>query len=242
MSDDLILADLHLPVAPQKASFLNEAFLRFCTGPARAAGRVFLLGDLFEHWVGDDVSLAHYPREVAALKALSDSGVRVYYQTGNRDFMLGRDFRRATGAVRLADEQVETLAGVPTLLAHGDQYCSEDLAYQRWRRFSRQGWAQWLYLRLPAARRERIATGLRKGSVGKTAAILDVSPAAIDAALRWHGVMRIIHGHTHRPAEHGQLGGKGERIVLADWRPGRIEWLRVGATGWRRETLAVTTQ
>lgn len=244
---DLLLADLHLPIvaagAAAKASLLNEAFLRFCAGPARGAGRVFLLGDVFESWVGDDLGLADYPREIAALKALSDSGVALFYQIGNRDFLLGRDFERATGAQRMADEQIETLAGVPTLLAHGDQFCSDDLGYQRWRRFSRNGFAQWLFLRLPAARRRRIAGGLRDGSNqakrSKASEIMDVNGDAIASAFSHYGVTQMIHGHTHRPAEHvlTVAGRTCERVVLADWRPDRMEWLQVDHQGVQRKVL-----
>lgn len=224
-----------------EASFLNEAFLRFCAGPARAAGRVFLLGDVFESWVGDDLGLADYAREIAALRALSESGVAVYYQTGNRDFLLGQGFEAASGAVRLADEHLETLAGCLTLLAHGDQYCTDDVAYQRWRRFSRHRLMQRLFLALPAARRRRIGGGLREGSSQakrqKSAAIMDVNDAAIVSAFRRKAVTRLIHGHTHRPAEHQHNlpAASGLRIVLADWRPGRIEWLRADAEGLQRE-------
>ena len=238
---DLILADLHLqiPAAPatSRASFANEAFLRFCAGPARSARRVFLLGDLFESWVGDDLGLADYPQEIAALKALSDSGVEVLYQTGNRDFILGKDFARATGSRCLPDEWVETLAGIPTLLAHGDQYCTDDIGYQRWRRFSRWRLSQWLFLRLSAQRRRRIAGGLREGKRNKPVAIMDVRADAIAAAFARHGVSRMIHGHTHRPMEHALTvqGRACVRIVLADWRPDRIEWLRVDTGGWVRE-------
>lgn len=242
MSADLILADLHLqiPRAASKASFANEAFLRFCAGPARSARRVFLLGDLFESWVGDDLGLADYQQEVAALKALSESGVQLLYQTGNRDFMLGHAFAAATGARCLPDEWVETLGGVRTLLSHGDQYCTEDVGYQRWRRFSRWPLAQWLFLRLPAARRRRIAGGLREGKRDKPVSIMDVQGDAIADAFARHGVVRMIHGHTHRPMEH-TLSAQGracERIVLADWRPDRIEWLRVDEQGWARQSLA----
>ena len=223
---------------------MNEAFLRFCAGPARKAQRVFLLGDIFESWVGDDLGLADYPREIAALKALSDSGVQLLYQTGNRDFLLGAQFERATGAERLPDEHIATVGGVPTLLAHGDQFCTDDVGYQRWRRFSHNRFAQWLFLKLPAARRRRIGGGLRDGSSQakrrKAESIMDVNGEAIASAFAHHGVTRLIHGHTHRPAEHAHavLGSNCQRIVLADWRPERIEWLRIGTDGWRRESLA----
>lgn len=250
---DLLLADLHLPVAGPpvsqqaflKASFLHEAFLRFCAGPARQARRVFLLGDIFETWIGDDIGLADHAEAIAALRALSDSGVEIHYQTGNRDFLLGHDFERATGAQRLPDEAVVTLAGQPTLLAHGDQFCIDDTGYQRWRRFSRNRFAQWLFRHLPVAWRRDIAGDLRRGSdsakQAKPVTIMDVNAAAIEHALRRHGVLQLIHGHTHRPATHAlNLDGRAAtRIVLADWRPQHIEWLRADANGLRRETLAL---
>jgi UDP-2,3-diacylglucosamine hydrolase len=223
---------------------LNEAFLRFCAGPARNARRVFLLGDVFEQWIGDDIGLAAYPREIAALKALPEQGVQVAYQTGNRDFLLGDRFATATGARALSDEAVVTLAdGLPTLLAHGDRYCTDDLGYQRWRRFSRQPLAQSLFLRLPAAWRARIAGGVRTQSndakQAKPLMIMDVNPEAIRDALERHGVRRMIHGHTHRPAkhQHDSSNGTAERIVLADWRPAHIEWLQVGADQTQRLQL-----
>lgn len=240
---DLLLADLHLPVSRPGASSFNEAFLRFCAGPARQAQRVFVLGDLFETWIGDDLGLADYSCEVAALKALSDSGVAVFYQTGNRDFLLGAAFARASGAKQLRDEHVTTLAGMSTLLAHGDQYCTDDAGYQRWRRFSHHRLAQAVFMQLPARLRRRIADRLRQGSASakqaKPAEIMDVHPQAIAAALARHGVTRMIHGHTHRPAEHSlAIDGKhGERWVLADWRADRMEWLEVSTAGWLRKTF-----
>lgn len=246
---DLLLADLHLPAAGPsvsgKASFLHEAFLRFCAGPARQARRVFLLGDIFETWIGDDIGIADHAGAIAALRALSDSGVEVCYQTGNRDFLLGHGFERATGAQRLPDEAVVTLAGVPTLLAHGDQFCTDDTGYQRWRRFSRNRLAQWLFGHLPVAWRRGIAGDLRRGSrhakQAKPVAIMDVNAVAIEQALRRHGVRQLIHGHTHRPATHVMTldGCDAKRVVLADWRKDRIEWLRADAAGLSRETLVL---
>ncbi len=219
----------------------NEAFLRFCAGPAREAAEVFLLGDVFESWVGDDLGLADYAAECAALRSLSDSGVTVFYQVGNRDFLLGDAFARVTGARPLPEQHCLTLAGARTLLAHGDQYCLDDRGYQRWRRFSRNALAQWLFLRLSASRRRAIGGGLREGSSQskrqKAENIMDVQPAAIALAFQRHGVTRLIHGHTHRPGEHAlRVRDQAcERIVLADWRPDRIEWLRATADGLFRE-------
>ncbi len=225
----LLLADLHLP---QEASPYREAFLRFCLGPARRAQQVFLLGDLFEVWLGDAVSLPEYPEEIAALQALTASGVRVAVQRGNRDFLLGKGFARATGTRLMADEEVIELAGTPTLLAHGDAYCTDDHGYQRWRRFSRNPISQWLFHALSEQQKRRIAGGLRSDTHKrrKPDGIMDVNTEAIDAAFRRHpSVTRMIHGHTHRPARHAlSIDGRAcERLVLPDWRPERMEWLKV---------------
>ena len=142
----ILLSDLHLPPAP---SPLREAFLRFLAGPARQADSVYILGDLFEYWIGDAEGLAHYAPEARALKALTAAGVPVYYQHGNRDFMVGADFFEATGVTLLPDPATVELGGVSTLLSHGDLFCTGDLAYQRWRRFSRNPLSQWVYRRLP---------------------------------------------------------------------------------------------
>lgn len=234
----LVLSDLHLP---NTASPLREAFLRFCAGPARQAQQVFILGDLFEYWIGDDVGLLEYAPEIAALRALSDSGVQVQLQVGNRDFIVGAEFSKATGVRLMADEELHQLAGQATLLMHGDSLCTDDLAYQRWRRFSRRPLAQWLYRRLSVARRRTIAGGLRGDPAkrNKPEAIMDVNALAVEQALRRHGVQRLLHGHTHRPAEHALTvdGQPCLRVVLADWRPGFCEWLRVDAHGWRHESF-----
>lgn len=242
---ELLLADLHLPpraagAAEPGASFLNEAFLRFCAGPAREADRIYLLGDLFETWIGDDAGLADYPRETAALRSLSEAGVQLRVQVGNRDFLLGRGFAETTGAELLPDPVVVELGGVPTLISHGDVWCTDDTGYQRWRRFARNRFAQWLFLRLPRARRTAIAGGLRSDSArakrNKPQAIMDVNDSAVRRAFERAGVTRIIHGHTHRPAEHRyRVDGRDcERIVLADWRTERLEYLRAGPDGLRR--------
>ncbi|MES0874330.1 UDP-2,3-diacylglucosamine diphosphatase [Sinimarinibacterium thermocellulolyticum] len=226
----LLLSDLHLPAEP---SPLREGFLRFLAGPARAAQQIYILGDLFEYWIGDDVGVQVYAEEVAALRALSDTGVHVAFMHGNRDFLVGADFARASGTTLLADPSVVVLGGERVLLSHGDQWCAGDLAYQRWRRFSRNRLAQSLFLGLPPALRRRIAGDLRRhsgdGKRRKPVQIMDVDPAAIVEAFRRSGCRRIIHGHTHRPATHRMRidGLDAERIVLADWTPQRMEWLQL---------------
>jgi UDP-2,3-diacylglucosamine hydrolase len=226
----LLLSDLHLPAEP---SPLREGFLRFLGGPARDAQQVYILGDLFEYWIGDDVGLASYPAEVAALRALVDHGVQVGFMHGNRDFLVGPGFAAATGVALMRDPSIVQLDGERVLLSHGDLWCTDDQAYQRWRRFSRNRVAQRLFARLPISLRTRIAGGVRSRSDDdkdrKTAEIMDVNPAAIEAAFRASGVRRIIHGHTHRPTTHRlPLDGRTvERIVLADWTPQRMEWLAI---------------
>lgn len=224
----LLLSDLHLP---NTASPLRDAFLAFLAGPAREAQAVWIIGDLFEYWIGDAEGLADYAPEAAALRRLADSGVAVHFQHGNRDFLVGRAFAAASGLRLEPDPRVVDLHGTPTLLSHGDIWCTDDLAYQRWRRFSRNPVTQAIYRRLPRSLRLAVAGEARAGSSrgDRSMAILDVNPQAVAQAFAAHGVARIIHGHTHRPARHAALVGHAsvERIVLADWRPGHCEYLRL---------------
>lgn len=229
----LLLSDLHLPASP---SSLRESFRHFLAGPARQAQRVYILGDLFEVWIGDDVGLADYAPEAEALRALVRYGVPVLYQHGNRDFMVGRQFAKATGLQVLKDPLVADIEGSPTLLSHGDLFCTDDRSYQRYRRISRLKGLQWIARNLPLATRQRIAGSIRGRSSEmkqmKAEDILDVNSSAIVTAFRRHGVRRMIHGHTHRPAHH-QVPVDGqccERIVLADWTPQRMEYLRITAS------------
>ncbi|TXH03586.1 MAG: UDP-2,3-diacylglucosamine diphosphatase [Nevskiaceae bacterium] len=234
----LLLSDLHLPAQPSR---LRDVFVEFLEGPARSAKQVFILGDLFEYWIGDDVGLQVYARELSRLAALSAKGVAVAFMRGNRDFLVGDAFAQITGATLLEDPTRLTLAGVPTLLSHGDLYCTDDLAYQRWRRISRNPLCQAVFRALPRGWRERIAGNLRSqsasGKAMKPAGIMDVNEGAIARAFAQHGVTRIIHGHTHRPADHRYDGGGRERIVLADWRPDRMEYLQADDDGLRRVQL-----
>jgi UDP-2,3-diacylglucosamine hydrolase len=237
----LFISDLHLPVS---ASPLRDAFARFLAGPAREASALYILGDLFEVWVGDDAGLREYSVERACLRALTGGGVPVHFQHGNRDFLVGAQFAAATGVQILQDPLRLDLGGVPTLISHGDLWCTDDLAYQRWRRFSRRPAAQALYRTLPLSWRERIAGGIRASSDAgkqyKPADIMDVNDGAIRQAFRAHGVTRLIHGHTHRPATHDyDVDGRScRRFVLADWHPGRCEALRVDESGAQRVPIA----
>lgn len=236
----LFVSDLHLP---PEASPLRERFLQFLEGPARDATAVYILGDLFETWIGDDVGLQLYAPEVAALTVLVARGVKVYFQHGNRDFMVGRAFFSLTGVQPLPDPHLIDLHGRATLVSHGDVFCTDDVGYQRWRTFSRMRAFQWIFLLLPRARREKIAGGLRSGSdrakSNKAENIMDVNPRALRSAMAQHGVTQLIHGHTHRPGTYSvDLPiAPAQRIVLPDWRDEVCDYLRADATGISRQAL-----
>ncbi len=226
----LLLSDLHLPRIP---SPLRDAFIAFLDGPARGTDAVYILGDLFEYWIGDDAGVVHYAPEAEALQRLTASGVAVYFQGGNRDFILGRDFFKRTGVKPLPDPYTTDIGGVRTVLSHGDVFCTDDVPYQRWRRFSRIPSAQRMFHALPLSFRRAFGDGLRSHSEDarsyKRKSILDVNPNAIERTFVKSGAPRMIHGHTHRPTEHQlDIGGQPrERIVLADWRDDRKEYLEV---------------
>ena len=224
----LLLSDLHLPAQPSR---LREQFKALLDGPARNAQAVYLLGDLFEYWVGDDIGLDVYADEIAALARLARSGVALYAMRGNRDFLLGERFERESGVHLLPDPSVARIEGRSWLLSHGDLWCTDDVGYQRWRWFAHRPAVQTAFTHLPRRWREQIAGGLRRGSqqakAGKSSAIMDVNPSAVIAALRSAGVTQMIHGHTHRPAQHRlEIDGRpGLRIVLPDWHDDRCQVL-----------------
>jgi UDP-2,3-diacylglucosamine hydrolase len=200
------------------------AFESFCAGPARTAAGLYVLGDLFDQWVGDDQLREPMAAQVAAaLRGVADSGVPVGIIVGNRDFLLGRRFAEAAGATLLPEQIVVDIAGVPTLLMHGDEMCTSDVSYQRFRRISHDSKWQRTFLALPYFFRRGFANWLRRKSrtatAVKPAGILDVEPGAVEAAFRAANVARIVHGHTHRPAHHRLVvdGRDCERYVLADW-------------------------
>jgi UDP-2,3-diacylglucosamine hydrolase len=216
----LIASDLHLDAAEPWAI---DAFIAFLRGPSRAAQALYLLGDIFEVWVGDDDRDPLIDRACDALAELTKQGVPVYAIHGNRDFLLGEDFTRRTGVQLLPDPVVVELHGVPTMLSHGDVFCTEDPSYQSLRSIVRRpGW-QRRFLSLPLAARRDLASAARAGSRAHTQRvipqIMDVNPDAVVRALRVSGARRLIHGHTHRPDVHELSvdGQRAERIVLAPW-------------------------
>ncbi len=217
----LFIADLHLdPLRPE----IQARFSGFLQREARQARALYILGDLFEVWVGDDAPLPEYRPGMRALRELADSGVPVYFMHGNRDFLIGQRFARECGVQLLPDPSVINLYGEPTALLHGDSLCTDDREYQRFRYWVRKPWLQDLLLRLPASLRWRIGRSIRARSQQRTRnkpmQIMDVNPEAVVARFHELGVRRMIHGHTHRPDRHKvELGGNAtaERIVLGDW-------------------------
>jgi len=216
----LFASDLHLD---SEAPWAIDAFIAFLQGPARNAEALYLLGDLFEVWVGDDDDNSDNNRTCAALGALTASGVPVYAIHGNRDFLLGASFAARTGVKLLPDPVLVELYGVPTLLSHGDVFCTEDTSYQQLRSIVRQTSWQERFLSLPLDARRQLASAARAGSKAHTErtipTIMDVNPDAVLCAFRATGARRLIHGHTHRPAIHlcEVDGVNSERVVLAPW-------------------------
>lgn len=217
----LFISDLHLAAErPQ----ITAQFLRFTRDTASAAAALYILGDLFEYWVGDDDLEDPLNGTVsAALAALAAGGTRVFLMRGNRDVLLGAAFAARCGATLLDDPVLIDLHGKPTLLCHGDALCTDDIDYQRFRAYARAPANQAKFLAQPLAARREQMLGMRAQSEAskqqKTEAIMDVAPAAVDALLRQHGYPRLIHGHTHRPARHLHTvdGHACERWVLNDW-------------------------
>ena len=243
----LFISDLHLD--PERPA-ITELFARFVGGEAREADALYILGDLFEAWVGDDDPSQTGAFVADSLKALADDGVPVFFMHGNRDFLVGEAFARRAGMTLLEDPARIALYGHDVLLLHGDTLCTGDLAYQQFRaqtrdpRWQQQFLAQPLEARLAFAQQARAASQARQGELrdsGQMETITDVAPDAVEAAFQAHGVDTIIHGHTHRPAVHGlDVGGRPrKRIVLGDWyEQGSV--LRVDREGMRLEHLAVT--
>ena len=217
----LFVSDLHLcPSRPQ----INRLFLDFLAGPARQAESLYILGDLFEYWAGDDDLDDPFNVGICAgLRGLSDAGVPVFFMSGNRDFLAGEIFARAAGLTLLPKPAAVELGGTPTLLMHGDTLCTDDAAYQAFRAEVRSiDWRQ-AFMALPLDRRKARIEALRRESEAqkriKPIDIMDVNPAAVLRALTFHRSTRLIHGHTHRPARHDLVidGQPCERWVLPDW-------------------------
>ncbi len=217
MGRRLYISDLHLSDERPEA---NERFFAFMEGEAAAADELYVLGDLFEYWVGDDDLDDPFNAVIAGFfRRFTAAGGRLAMLHGNRDFLVGERFARETGAELLVDP---ALRG-DTLLMHGDTLCTDDEDYQNWRRTARSAEWQREFLGKPLAERRRVVRGLREKSreviQAKAADIMDVNDGAVREALRRHGATRLVHGHTHRPGHHVLEvdGRRCERWVLPDW-------------------------
>lgn len=232
-----VLSDLHLdPARPA----ISARFIDYLNGPARQAEAVYILGDLFEVWADDDVSAPLYADELAAMQGLTRHGVPIAFICGNRDFLCGAGFEQASGA-RVVSEPFSPPGRCDIKFMHGDVLCTDDVGYQRFRRIVRWPWLQWLYRRLPRTLKLRIAARIRGSAREMTRLkpedILDVTPQAVSAFFDAHPACRLlIHGHTHRPAEHA-FDAQRTRLVLSDWTERQGEYLSLDAQGWMRHPL-----
>ena len=240
MKPTLLLSDLQL--APERTAAV-AAVHAVARGPAREAAAIYVMGDLFDAWIGDDQRREPFAQAIVeSLRGVSDAGVRLYIARGNRDFLLGDAFAQAAGATLLQEQTIVELGGTMTLLSHGDEFCTDDVGYQRYRALSRDPDHQRRLLRLPYRLRRWIAAWLRRGSRAATArkpeSILDVNAAAIERTFRRLDVPRMIHGHTHRPARHRSIvdGTPRERLVLADW-DDRGYFLEIDSNGARTREI-----
>jgi UDP-2,3-diacylglucosamine hydrolase len=235
----LFVSDLHLDAASPPAV---AQFLDFLEQRARGAEALYILGDLFESWVGDDDDEPCRERVCAGLARLRARGVPCYVMHGNRDFLLGRGFEARSGAHLLADPVIADVYGEPVLLTHADALCTADRSYQRLRGVVRTPRWQRRFLRLSLQARRALAGQARSGSRRHTErtsyGIMDVDGTAVIAAMRACGVRTLLHGHTHRPAVHELLldGQPARRIVLGPWHE-HGSCLAWDTTGFRLEQL-----
>lgn len=237
----LFISDLHLSAHRPKIITL---FLDFLRNQATHAEALYILGDLFEYWIGDDAAGQTENRPIVqGLRELTASGVPVFVMHGNRDFLLGQTFESLTGCRLLADPTHISLYGEELLLMHGDSLCVDDVDYQKFRRMVRDPKWQHQFLARSLAEREQMARNVRELSqaamIGKPPEIMDVNQAAVETTIRQHGIRHLIHGHTHRPAQHDFLldGESAHRTVLGDWyEQGSV--LRCQAGRWTLESFA----
>lgn len=225
------IADLHLNEAQPQ---ITEHFLQFMQQKAPLAESVYILGDFFDFWIGDDEQSALIDQVKNALKTLTTSGVKCYFICGNRDFLLGERFAQETGIEILPDYYLLDLYGNKTLICHGDTLCIDDVKYQQFRRKVHQKWRQWLFLHLPLSLRIRIAQKIRAKSKqdkqSKPADIMDVNPAFTAETVKRFAATYLIHGHTHRQAVHSEA--EFTRIVLGDWKADYASVLKFDEQGF----------
>jgi UDP-2,3-diacylglucosamine hydrolase len=226
----LFISDLHLE---ESRPDITGAFQDFLKTRAMGVEALYILGDFFEAWIGDDENTPLQQQVAEALGEVRDSGTRIFLMHGNRDFLLGDAYCSRFDGTLLEDPTVIDLYGTPTLLMHGDSLCTADVEYQKFRARMRDPQMQQMMLARPLAERQLMARQLREMSMaknqGKEEYIMDVTPEEVVKEMEAHGVQRMIHGHTHRPAVHDlEAGGKpAKRIVLGDW-DSHVWWLEAG--------------
>jgi UDP-2,3-diacylglucosamine hydrolase len=227
----LFISDLHLE---ESRPDITRAFLEFLQDRVVNAHTLYILGDFFEAWIGDDEHTPLQEQVAGALNQVSSNGTALYLMHGNRDFLLGQDYCQRVGATLLDDPTVIDLYGTPTLLMHGDSLCTADVEYQKFRANMRNPKTQQMLLARPLKDRQLMARQLREMSMaknkGKSQAIMDVTAEEVVRVMEQHQVQQLIHGHTHRPARHPlQANGQpAERIVLGDWDT-HVWWLEAAA-------------
>ena len=239
MSETLFISDLHLDASRPNITAL---FLKFLQEQCPQADALYILGDLFEVWLGDDAVNPAVQTIQSALKTLSQAGTPVYVQHGNRDFLMGKKFEADTGCKILDEAIVIDLYGTPTLIMHGDTLCTDDVDYQKFRLQMRNPAWQQQFLSLPIDKRIEMAKQVREqnevAKAGKSYEIMDVNQTTVESEMLKHKVTHLVHGHTHRPNVHGFIvnGQSMQRIVLGDWyEQGSV--LRCTQDGCRLENL-----
>ncbi len=239
----LFVSDLHLH---QSRPVVTDRFIRFLEESAATTKALYILGDLFEAWIGDDDPDPHNRRVIAALRKFTAAGPECFFARGNRDIAIGRRFCNETGCQLLEETTVIHLYGARVLVSHGDELCTDDHAYQRFRRRTYNPTWRALFFALPLGVRRYLANHLRRRSRADTAMksgdIMDVNPEAVDSAFSEHRVTTMIHGHTHRPGiqEREVFRTLRTRIVLGDWyEQGSV--LRWDESGYQLETLPYKT-
>lgn len=220
----LFIADIHLQ--PDDSHAINQSFHNFLIYQAPKADSLYILGDLFEIWIGDDIGIPIFQKTIHILKKLTINGLNIYLLHGNRDFLMRCDFYESTGINLIAEPKKINVYGLDILIMHGDSLCTDDVAYQRMRKVLRHPITNWLFLRLPQKKRLKIGETMRnkskKYSSNKSENIMDVNQTAVKKLFKDHpNCQHLIHGHTHRPAHHIWQNNKQEyhRWVLGDWRP-----------------------
>lgn len=216
----LFISDLHLsPTTPD----INACFIKFMREEAVHADALYVLGDLFEFWIGDDDTSDFAKQIRAEFKRLTDAGVPTFFTQGNRDFLVGRRFAKQTGVTLLGDETVIDIYGRKAVVLHGDTLCTDDVSYLKYREKVHQPWLQWIFNRIPMFIKKKIVSkvqsDIKDDKQTKSLDIMDVTQSEVEKVMKQHNVDLMIHGHTHRPKVHTfeVSGVTNTRIVLGDW-------------------------